>query len=66
MKEQIASKFVSWKVGEEVWLEKMNFHMNGPNKLQMKQTGPFKIEEVISCTAFHLYCRLYDGGSAKL
>ena len=29
--------------------------MNGPRKLQMKQTGPFKVEEVISHTAFHLH-----------
>ena len=37
-----------------VWLEITNLHMNGPKKLQMKQTGPFEIEEVISCTAFRL------------
>ena len=28
--------------------------MNGPKKLQMKRTGPFEIEEVISRTAFCL------------
>ena len=28
--------------------------MNGPKKLQMKRTGPFEIEEVISRMAFRL------------
>ena len=28
--------------------------MNGPKKLQMKQTGPFEVKEVVSHTAFHL------------
>ena len=28
--------------------------MNGPKKLQMKQTGLFEVEEAISHTAFHL------------
>ena len=48
MKEWITSKFTPWKVGEKVWLETTNLHMNGPKKLQMKQTGPFEVEEVIS------------------
>ena len=54
MKEQIISKFTPWKVGDKVWLETTNLHMNGPKKLQMKRTGPFEIKEVISCTAFRL------------
>ena len=54
MKEQIFSKFTPWKVRDKVWLEMTNLHMNGPKKLLMKQTGPFKVEEVISCMAFHL------------
>ena len=54
MKEQITSKFTPWKVGDKVWLETTNLHMNGPKKLQMKRTGLFEIEEVVSCTAFHL------------
>ena len=29
--------------------------MNGPKKLQMKQTGLFEVEEAISHTAFHLH-----------
>ena len=29
--------------------------MGRPKKLQMKQTGPFKVEEVISQTAFKLH-----------
>ena len=29
--------------------------MNGPKKLQMKRTGPFEVEEIISCTAFRLW-----------
>ena len=36
MKEQITSKFTPWKVGDKVWLEMTNLHMNGPKKLQMK------------------------------
>ena len=28
--------------------------MNRPKKLQMKRMGPFEIEKVISCTAYHL------------
>ena len=48
MKEQITSKFILWKVGDKVWLEMTNLYMNGPKKLQMKWTGPFEVEEVIS------------------
>ena len=48
MKEQIAFKFTPWKVGEKVWLETTNLHMGGPKKLQMKRTGLFEVEEVIS------------------
>ena len=55
MKEQIASKFTLWKVREKVWLETTNLHMGGPKKLQMKQTGPFEVEEVISQTTFQLH-----------
>ena len=54
MKERITSKYTLWKVGEKVWLETTNLHMNGPKKLQMRRTSPFEIEEVISRTAFHL------------
>ena len=55
MKEQITSKFTPWKVGDKVWLKTTNLHMNGPKKLQMKQTGPFEVEEVVSHMAFHLH-----------
>ena len=55
MKERITSKYTPWKVGEKVWLETTNLHMNGPKKLKMKRTGPFEIEEVISRTAFRLH-----------
>ena len=54
MKERITSKYTPWKVGDKVWLETTNLHMNRPKKLQMKRTGPFEIEEAISRTAFHL------------
>ena len=54
MKERITSKYVLWKAGDKVWLETTNLHMNGPKKLQMKRTGPFEIEQVISQTAFRL------------
>ena len=36
MKEWITSKFTPWKVGDKVWLETTNLHMNGPKKLQMR------------------------------
>ena len=48
----ITSKYIPWKIGEKVWLETTNLHMNGPKKLQMKRTSPFEIEQVISRTAF--------------
>ena len=35
-KEQLTSKFTPWKIGDKVWLETTNLHMNGPKKLQMK------------------------------
>ena len=54
MKERITAKYTPWKVGEKVWLETTNLHMNGPKKLQMRRTGPFEIEEAILRTAFHL------------
>ena len=43
---------VEFKVRDKVWLETTNLHMNGPKKLQMKQSGPFEVEEVISHMAF--------------
>ena len=55
MKERITSKYTPWKVGDKVWLETTNLHMNGPKKLQMKRTGLFEIEEIISQTAFRLH-----------
>ena len=55
MKERITSKYTPWKVGEKVWLETTNLHMNGPKKLQMRRTGPFEVEEVISRMVFHLH-----------
>ena len=54
MRERITSKYTPWKVGDKVWLETTNLHMNGLKKLQMKRTGLFEIEEVISQTAFRL------------
>ena len=48
MKERITTKYTPWKVGERVWLETTNLHMNRPKKLQMRRTGPFEVEEVIS------------------
>ena len=54
MKEWITSKFTPWKVGDKVWLETTNLHMNRPKELQMKQTSPFEVKEVVSCMAFHL------------
>ena len=36
MREQISSKFTPWNVGDKVWLETTNLHLNRPKKLQMK------------------------------
>ena len=55
MKEGISAKFLPWKAGDKVWLEMTNLHMNGPKKLQMKQTSPFDVKEVIFYTAFCLH-----------
>ena len=54
MKERITSKFTPWKIGDKVWLETTNLHMNRPKKFQMKQSGPFEVEEIVSHTAFRL------------
>ena len=36
MRERISSKFTPWNVGDKVWLETTNLHLNRPKKLQMK------------------------------
>ena len=55
MKERITSKYTPWKVGDKVWLETTNLHMNRPKKLRMRRTGQFEVEEIISHMAFHLH-----------
>ena len=55
MGEWISPKFTPWKVSNKVWLEMTNLHMGGPNKLQMKWTSPFAVEEVLSRTAYCLW-----------
>ena len=54
-KNRCSSKFTPWKVGAKVWLETTSLHMGGHKKLQMKCTGPFEVEEVISWMAFCLH-----------
>ena len=43
------------KVGDNVWLENTNIHLNQPSKkLDNKRYGPFKISKNISSGAFQL------------
>ena len=43
------------KVGDNVWLENMNIHLNQPlKKLDNKRYGPFRISKNISSGAFQL------------
>ena len=61
MKEWFSTKFSPWKVRDKVWLEMTNLWMNRPKKLQMKWTGPFEIEQVISWTAYKLHIVMVRG-----
>ena len=55
MKEQNTQNFSPWKVGDKVWLEVMNLHLNYPSrKLAPKQQGPFEISQVLSPLTYHL------------
>ena len=55
MKEQVTTKFVPWKVGDKVWLEGKNLHLQYPTKkLALRREGPFEISQVISPLTYHL------------
>ena len=48
MKEQNTWNFSPWKVGDKVWLEAMNLHLNYPSrKLASKWQGPFEMSQVL-------------------
>ena len=48
MKEQNTWNFSPWKVGDKVWLEAMNLHLNYPSrKLAPKWQGPFEMSQVL-------------------
>ena len=71
MKERITTKFVPWKVGDKVWLERKNLHLHYPmKKLAPKWEGLFKISQVISPLAYHLHLlltrKIYDVFHASL
>ena len=47
--------FSPWKVGDKVWLEAMNLHLNYPSrKLAPKRQGPFEIAQVLSPLTYQL------------
>ena len=55
MKEQNTQNFSPWKVGDKVWLEATNLHLNYPSrKLTPKQQGPFEISQVLSPLTYRL------------
>ena len=55
MKERNTWNFSPWKVGDKVWLEATNLHLNYPSrKLAPKWLGPFKISQVLSSLTYHL------------
>ena len=55
MKEQNTWNFSPWKVGDKVWLEATNLHLNYPSrKLTPKRQGPFEISQVLSPLTYRL------------
>ena len=55
MKERNTQNFSPWKVGDKVWLEATNLHLNYPSrKLAPKRQGPFEISQVLSPLTYHL------------
>ena len=55
MKEQNTWNFFPWKVGDKVWLEATNLHLNYPSrKLAPKWQGPFEISQVLSSLTYCL------------
>ena len=71
MREQNTWNFSPWKVGDKVWLEATNLHLNYPSKkLAPKRQGPFKIAQVLSLLTYHLRLpstwRIYDVFHASL
>ena len=55
MREQNTRNFSPWKVGDKVWLEAMNLHLNYlSRKLAPKRQGPFEISQVLSPLTYHL------------
>ena len=56
MKEQNTWNFSPWKVGDKVWLEATNPHLNYPSrKLAPKRQGPFEISQVLSPLTYRLH-----------
>ena len=55
MRERNTWSFSPWKVGDKVWLEAMNLHLNySSRKLAPKRQGPFKIAQVLSPLTYRL------------
>ena len=55
MREQNFRRFSPWKVGNKVWLETTNLHLQYPcKKLSPKWLGPFKITQVLSPLVYRL------------
>ena len=56
MRERNTRTFSPWKVGDKVWLEAMNLHLNYPSrKLAPKRQGPFEIAQVLSPLTYCLH-----------
>ena len=55
MRERNTWNFSPWKVGDKVWLEATNLHLNYPSKkLAPKRQGLFKIAQVLSPLTYQL------------
>ena len=55
MREQNFKIFSPWKVGNKVWLETTNLHLQYPcRKLSPKHLGPFEITQVVSLLMYRL------------
>ena len=55
MRERNFKQFSPWKVGNKVWLETTNLHLQYPcRKLSPKRLGPFEITQVLSPFVYRL------------
>ena len=56
MRKWTTKTFTLWKVGDKVWLEATNLHLQYPSrKLTPRHQGPFEISQVLSPIIYHLW-----------